>query len=124
MHSNDPRTTAVQAPSVPITVDPRREKRLHVAVPVKIFLDPNSTTCQLCCTYEISLVGARLVAVSGVTQVGQQVWLQRHNKRAGYRVIWVGRPDTDHANQIGVEALDPTNLIWENELKMRIIQSK
>jgi hypothetical protein len=109
--------------SVP-AVDPRREKRINVAVPVKVFLDPNGANCQLCCTYEISLVGARLMAVSGVTQVGQTVWLQRHNKRSRYKVIWIGIPDTEHAGQIGVEALEPANVIWENELKMRIMQSR
>jgi hypothetical protein len=109
--------------SVP-AVDPRREKRINVAVPVKVFLDPNGANCQLCCTYEISLIGARLMAVSGVTQVGQTVWLQRHNKRSRYKVVWIGVPDTEHAGQIGVEALEPANVIWENELKMRIMQSR
>jgi len=104
--------------------DPRREKRLHVAVPVKLFLDPSSTNPQLCCTYEISMVGARLVAVSGITKVGQDIWLQRHSKRAKYRVIWIGKPDTAQAGQIGVEVLEPANSIWENELRVRIMQMK
>jgi hypothetical protein len=124
MHSNETRHVAAPSTTVPIAVDPRRAKRLHVAVPVKVFLDPNNTNCQLCCTYEISLIGARLVAVQGVDKVGQTVWVQRHNKRGQYRVIWVGSPNTDLANQIGVEALDPANQIWENELKIRIMQSK
>jgi hypothetical protein len=115
--SHSPATPAV-APA-----DARREKRLHVAVPVKVFLDPNSTNCQLCCTYEISMIGARLVAVAGVEKVGQVVWVQRHNKRAKYRVIWVGAPDTTQANQVGVEVLEPANVIWENELRIRIMQS-
>jgi len=100
----------------------RKENRLHVAVPVKLFLDADSTNFQLCCTYEISLVGARLVAVSGITKVGQLLWLQRHNKRAKYRVIWVGEPNTPQASQVGVELLEPTNVIWENELRLRIMQ--
>ncbi|MBZ5524878.1 MAG: PilZ domain-containing protein [Acidobacteriia bacterium] len=105
-------------------IDPRREKRINVAVPVKVFLDPNGAGCQLCCTYEISLVGARLVAVSGITEVGQTVWLQRHNKRAKYRVIWIGEPGTSNSGQVGVETLEPANVIWENELKIRIMQSR
>lgn len=105
-------------------VDPRREKRINVAVPVKVFLDPTGSACQLCCTYEISLIGARLVAVSGITEVGQVVWLQRHNKRAKYRVIWIGEPATSHSGQVGVETLEPANAIWENEIKMRIMQSR
>jgi hypothetical protein len=122
MQSNQSRVPTASPSALP--VDPRREKRINVAVPVKIFVDPNGQNCQLCCTYEISMIGARLVAVSGITQVGQMVWLQRHNKRSKYRVIWIGQPSTGHAGQIGVETLDPTNVIWENELKMRIMQAR
>ena len=121
MQSNEGRAQSAAAP-IPATLEPRREKRLHVAVPVKVFLDPNNASFQLCCTYEISNVGARLVAVSGVNHVGQTIWLQRHNRRAKYRVIWVGKPDTGQASHIGVETLEPMNAIWENELKIRIMQ--
>lgn len=110
-------TPSVSSPRVE-----RREKRLHVAVPVKLFLEADSANYQLCCTYEITLVGARLVAVSGVTKVGQVVWVQRQSRRARYKVIWIGEAGTDLAQQIGVETLEPTNVIWENELRMRISQ--
>jgi len=103
-------------------VDPRREKRLHVAVPIKVFLDAGTANFQLCCTYEISMVGARLVAVSGITQIGQTIWLQRHNKRARYKVVWIGKAGTTQADQIGVEAFDTTSMIWENELRLRMMQ--
>ncbi|HWZ45680.1 MAG TPA: PilZ domain-containing protein [Candidatus Saccharimonadales bacterium] len=122
MQSQPDRTPA--SPVSATAADPRREKRIHVAVPVKVFLDPNNTSCQLCCTYEISLIGARLVAVAGVAEVGQTIWLQRHSKRAKYRVIWIGTPGTGHSGQIGVEALEPASVIWENELKIRIMQSR
>jgi hypothetical protein len=111
-------------PSVPApNPESRREKRLHVAVPVKLFLAGDTATCQLCCTYEISMIGARLVAVSGITKVGQVIWLQRHNRRAKYKVIWIGKEGTEQANQVGVEVMEPANVIWENELKARIMQT-
>jgi hypothetical protein len=90
---------------------------------VKVFLEADSSVGQLCCTYEISMIGARLVAVSGINKAGQIIWLQRQNKRARYRVIWIGQPNTAQAEQIGVEVLEPANVIWENELKTRIMQS-
>ena len=62
------------------------------------------------------MIGARLVTVSGITKVGQDIWLQRHTRRAKYRVIWIGERDTVQAGQIGVETLEPANVIWENEL--------
>ncbi len=114
-----PSVNATQAPQT----EARREKRVHVAVPVKVFLDPNSANFQLCCTYEISMIGARLVAVTGVEKVGQILWLQRHNKRAKYRVIWIGEPKTNQAGQVGVEVVDSAAPIWENELRLRIMQS-
>jgi hypothetical protein len=117
------RSGAEATPIVPApSVEQRREKRLHVAVPVKLFLTEDIATFQLCCTYEISMVGARLVAASGITKVGQFIWLQRHNRRAKYKVVWIGQPGTGQANQVGVEVMDPLNVIWENELKSRIMQ--
>jgi len=114
---------AAATPSVTAPRVERREKRIHVAVPVKLFLEQDSPNYQLCCTYEISMVGARLVAVSGVNKVGQMVWLQRHNRRARYKVVWIGEPGSEHAQQIGVETQEPTNVIWESELRMRMSQA-
>ncbi|HEV3037114.1 MAG TPA: hypothetical protein VHA33_04940 [Candidatus Angelobacter sp.] len=122
MQPDQPPSTAVPS-SNSVEVDSRREKRVHVAVPVKVFLDPMSSNCQLCCTYEISMVGARLVAVAGIEKVGQILWLQRHNKRAKYRVVWLGEPKTPQAGQVGVEVVEKSTAIWENELRMRIMQA-
>lgn len=116
-------SAAAATPGVSAANLDRREKRLHVAVPVKVFLTADTATFQLCCTYEISMVGARLVAVSGISKVGQVVWLQRHSRRAKYKVIWIGQEGTSQASQVGVEVLEPANVIWENELKVRIMQS-
>ena len=87
-------------------------------------MSADNPTFQLCCTYEISLVGARLVTVTGIKEVGQVIWIQRHSKRARYRVIWIGQRDTTQAEQVGVETMEPANVIWENELKQRIVQGK
>jgi hypothetical protein len=110
------------ASSGPGGVENRREKRLNVAVPVKVFLDPQSPESEACCTFEISMVGARLMRFRGVEKVGQTVWLQRHNKRAPYKVIWIGESGTNQEGQVGVEVLEPSNIIWENELRLRIMQ--
>ena len=122
MQPNESRRSSSAPSSAALPVESRREKRLNIAVPVKLFLDPNSANPQLCCTYEISMIGARLVTVSGITKVGQDIWLQRHTRRAKYRVIWIGEPHTVQAGQIGVETLEPANVIWENELRIRIMQ--
>lgn len=101
-------------------IEQRAENRLHVAVPVKVFPDIKSADSQTCCTYEISLTGARLAAVPGIREVGQIVFLQRQNRRARHKVIWIGQADTSQAGQMGVESIEPGNVIWENELRVRI----
>ena len=101
----------------------RHEKRLHLAVPVKVFPDIASLDSQNCCTYEISATGARLVAPPGIKTVGQTIWLQRQNRRARYKVAWIGQPGTSQEGQVGVESLEPGNIIWEPEIKARIMRS-
>jgi PilZ domain-containing protein len=103
--------------------DKRHEKRLHLAVPVKVFPDVASFESQNCCTYEISTNGARLVAPPGIKNVGQTIWLQRQNRRARYRVAWIGQEGTSQQGQVGVETLEPANVIWEPEIKARIMRS-
>jgi len=104
-------------------VDTRHEKRIHLAVPVKVFPDITSIESQNCCTYEISTHGARLVAPSGIKKVGQTIWLQRQNRRARFKVVWIGDPGTSQASQVGVETLEPANVIWEPEIRQRIMKS-
>lgn len=113
---------AAVTPSKP-SVDPRREKRIHIAVPVKVFPDAASLDFQTCCTYEISTIGARLVRPPGIKAIGQIILLQRHSRRARYKVIWVGEPNTPEAGQVGVECLEPHNVIWESEIKTRLAKA-
>ena len=105
-------------------VDTRQEQRLHIAVPVKVFPDIRTTDWHSCCTYEISLVGARLNAMPGITKVGQVIWVQRQNRRAKYKVIWIGQAGTSQAGQLGVESMEPGNVIWESEIKARIMSAR
>ena len=92
-------------------------------MPVKVFPDIASIESQNCCTYEISTTGARLVMPPGIKTVGQTIWLQRQNRRARYRVAWIGQEGTSQQGQVGVETLEPGNVIWEPEIKARIMRS-
>jgi hypothetical protein len=107
-----------------VTVEPRQEPRVHIAIPVKVFPDTKGVESYSCCTYEISLLGARLAALPAVTKVGQVIWIQRQNRRARYKVIWIGEAGTAHAGQVGVETLEPANVIWESEIRARIMNSR
>ena len=123
----EPKQVASPAPagasSVVTATEKRHEKRLHLAVPVKVFPDVASIESQNCCTYEISATGARLVAPPGIKSVGQTIWLQRQNRRARYKVAWIGKDGTSQQGQVGVETLEPGNVIWEPEIKARIMRS-
>jgi hypothetical protein len=120
----DPKQNAsVTSTSAATLSDKRHEKRLHLAVPVKVFPDVASFESQNCCTYEISTNGARLVAPPGIKNVGQTIWLQRQNRRARYKVIWIGENGSSLQGQVGVESLEPANVIWEPEIKARIMRS-
>jgi len=107
-----------------LAVDQRTEKRLQIAVPVKVFPDIKSTEAQTCCTYEISPFGARLAAMPGLRQVGQVIYLQRQNRRAKYKIIWIGQPGTSQEAQVGVELMEPGNVIWDNEIRTVILRSR
>lgn len=110
--------------SASLALDKRQEQRIHIAVSVKIFPDIRSAESFTCCTYEVSLLGARLASLPAVTKVGQVVWMQRQNRRAKYKVIWIGEDGTSQAGQIGVEAMEPATVIWENEIKARIMSAR
>jgi hypothetical protein len=118
MHENRSRTTRADAS---VMEDPRKEARCHIAIPVKVFPDIKSNESLSCCTYEISLAGARIAALPGINQLGQVIWLQRQNRRAKYKVIWIGQPGTSQAGQVGVENMEQGNIIWENEIRARIM---
>jgi hypothetical protein len=111
--------------SAAITLDARHDdKRLHIAIPVKVFPDVKSFESQLCCTYEISPRGARIALLPGIKEVGQTIYVQRQSRRARYRVAWIGEAGTSREGQVGVETLEPANVIWESEIRSWIMTSK
>jgi hypothetical protein len=107
--------------STPARSQREDENRVHIAIPVKVYPDIRSVESHTCCTYEISVKGARLVAPPGIREVGQEIWLQRQNRRARYKVAWIGAAGTAQASQVGVESLEPGNVIWENEIRARLM---
>ena len=82
----DPKQNAsVSSTSAATMAEKRDEKRLHLAVPVKVFPDVASFESHNCCTYEISTNGARLVAPPGIKSVGQTIWQLRREILDEYR---------------------------------------
>lgn len=96
----------------------RKEARLLVALPVKVLNQENASLAKWACTYEVSRRGVRLQNVSEAT-VGQDIWIQRQNRKAKYRVSWIGQPETSRAGQMGAECLEE-RVIWDDEIQGRL----
>jgi len=100
-------------------ISPRRqESRITVALPIKIFTT-EATAPDWSCTYEVSWRGVRLKHVNGIERVGQEIILQRNNRRARYRVTWIGEAQTPYAEQFGADCLE-AKVIWDDDLQRKL----
>ena len=91
-----------------------RELRIHTALPVRLtWVDDGKTTTLSVCTIDVSQKGARLTGVTGLKAPGQLVAIRRKVSEAQFRVIWIGKPQTPHDGQIGVECVEADKIIWD-----------
>lgn len=95
------------------------EDRLNMALPVKLHFDESDMATEWSCTYEISARSARLLRTPNIKTVGQEVWLQRNNRRAKYRVTWIGEADSPKAYQFGADCLED-RIIWDDDVQGRL----
>lgn len=98
----------------------QRAPRLKIVTAVKISFSEDSREVVPTCTYEISLSGARIPRINGIEKVDQPLWIHRKNLKARYRVVWIGAVGTDQANQVGVQLMEPANIIWEKDVKNQL----
>ncbi len=96
-----------------------KKQRLSIAIPVRVFVTQLAAPV-MACTYELSRKQVRLRSIQGITAVGQEIWIQRQNRKAKYRVIWIGTPDSAKENQFGAECVDVENVIWEDEIRRQL----
>ena len=98
----------------------REEDRFAVALPVKIYSENKERArAEWTCTYQVSSRGARLRHVSTVTEVGQEIWIQRNTRKAKYRVTWIGQSKTGTDMQFGAERVE-SKLIWDDDLRKKL----
>ena len=92
----------------------RAEPRTKCVLPVKI----SGTNAQgdkferLTCTLDISDRGARLTGVPDEVRPGAALQVTYKNRRATFRVAWVGRRGTRTEDQIGVIAEGKESQLW------------
>lgn len=91
-----------------------REQRIHTALPVRVTWAEDGRKSSLnACTIDVSQKGARLIGLAGMRAPGQLIAIRRKASEAQFRVIWIGKPQTSHEGQVGVECVDTDKIIWD-----------
>jgi hypothetical protein len=97
----------------------RNDKRIHVALPVRITYWDNDKKpgLEMACTYDISPHGARISSLRCVKDTGEIIAIERGRNKAFCRVVWIGAPDTELKGQIGLQCVESERAMFENELR-------
>jgi len=98
---------------------PRNEKRIHVALPIRVtYWDRNNQPClDLACTYDISAHGARVTGLRFVKQAGEIIAVERGRSKAFCRVVWVGEPNSELRGQVGIQCVEAQRGVFESEVR-------
>ena len=67
-------------------------------------------------TLDISYSGARVAGLQQPLKPGEVVEIANGQRRADFRVVWIGSPGSPTTGQAGVECLAPDANIWELDL--------
>jgi len=96
----------------------RNEKRIHVALPVRVtfFDDDTRPRLEMACTYDISAHGARVTGLRCVKEAGQILVVERGRSRAYCRVVWIGEANSPLHGQVGIQCVEAEKTLWAAEL--------
>jgi hypothetical protein len=96
----------------------RHQKRVKMVVPVRLCIqERNGSSSHLVHTLDVTHGGTRLGGLQCTLTPGMTVEVQRYNKRAKFRVIWVKSPgEKSRETQVGLQCLEPEKHIWGIDL--------
>jgi hypothetical protein len=96
-------------------MDRRRQQRVFVELPVKIWgVDANARPfTQPASLRTISGRGATLQGVSAQLKPGCVVDLQYQGSKAQFRVVWLGKVGTELQGEVGVENVSGDAPLWD-----------
>ena len=96
-------------------MDRRRQQRVFVELPVKIWgVDANAhPVTQPASVRTISGGGATLQGVSAQLKPGCMVDLQYQETKAQFRVVWLGKVGTEMHGEVGVENVSGDAQLWD-----------
>src|SRR5579864_2616297 len=109
-------TNAAQGSLAQFLSTRRGEDVIHVALPVKLSADVRGISPEWTCTYELTPKDVRMMRTPSVKSVGQEIWLQRNNRRAKFRVTWISEPE---GNQCRAQCLEDRP-IWDDDIVGRL----
>jgi len=93
----------------------RREKRIRLELPLLLY----RSTCSAAepvHTVDISTFGARIAGVQPPLEPLDTVILQSGDRKAAFRVIWVGTKSAGTEGEAGVQCVTPDGKIWAAQL--------
>ena len=101
-------------PEAASTSPMRRSSRINIRMPVRIFGKgaDNQEFSEETFVLTVSKFGARLRTEQPL-KVGMQLSLRPKGRRdvAKFRVVWIGRPDSPRAGEVGIEYITVSNLL-------------
>ncbi len=97
----------------------RRHERMKHVFPVRIWGKDKSghSFDELAHTLDVSAGGALLAGIKHALRAGDVLSIQYKQKKAEFRVAWVGQPDSPKQGQIGVAAVDTEKSLWSDLAK-------
>jgi methyl-accepting chemotaxis protein len=97
----------------------RRDPRISVSLPVRLTATDvsGSPLVQEVTTLNVSREGALLKGIRGTLRLGGEVSLARLQKLEKFSIAWVGKENTHGAGQIGVSAVNPPSLFWNDVIE-------
>lgn len=97
----------------------RAEKRVRIAMPVRLRCSPSDAEPWLAYTIDISNSGARITGVEHPLRFGQIVELHCGRRKAPFQVVWIGSPETNTMGEAGLECLSPEDNVWDLDLSQQ-----
>ncbi len=92
----------------------RSEQRVKISFPVIVRGSdsrgsPFSVTTE---TYDISCTGACLIGLDHIVDPGKKIEIECQDRKAWFRVQWVGKSGSAKMGRVGVRCLEPGKYIW------------
>lgn len=97
----------------------RTEKRIHVALPLRItYFDGDAKPrLEMACTYDISSHGARVTGLRCAKEAGEIVVVERGRSKAYCRIVWIGESSSPLRGQVGIQCVEAEKTLWTTELR-------